>query len=513
MSKHSIPKNANCLIMVSICLALCLPTFCLYARQGAASEIKSRVIVGATIIDGSGRRGFQANLRIEEDRITEIGHFDIRKDDRVINARGLTVAPGFIDIHNHSEEGIDSEPTAASQVSQGITTLAVGPDGSSPWPIADYLTKREKRGAAVNILAFAGHATIRLRVMGNDYNRAATAEEIQKMAGFVERAMHEGAVGLSTGLEYDVGYQSTTEEIIELARVASHHGGIYMSHIRDEAQEVISAISEAIRIGREAHIAVQISHIKMGTVGVWGKASNAIRLIAAARRRGIDITADCYPYDAWASTITVLVPDRRHDDPISVRRGIADVAGARNILITGCRAHPDFEGKTLLEVARSTGMTPVEAYIQIVKDGGAGVVCRSMKEADIRAFYRQPWVMVASDGGIGSRHPRGAGAFPRALGLYARVKKWLTLEEAIRKMTSLPAARLGLTDRGLIREGMKADLVIFNPRRVRDRSTFKEPGLLSSGIDRVFVNGVPVWQDGRATGKLSGLVIRKNSGR
>jgi N-acyl-D-amino-acid deacylase len=477
--------------------------------HASPAQHESLVIVRGIVVDGSGRRGSVANVRIVGDVITDVGRFAVKPDDQIIDASGMIVAPGFIDIHNHSERGLDSEPEASSQVSQGITTLAVGPDGSSPWPIADYLRRREQLRSAVNVLAFVGHATVRQQVMGADYNRAATQAEVAQMARLVEQGMNEGAFGLSSGLEYDVGHPASTQEMIELARSAARHGGIYMSHIRDEADMVMSALEEAIRIGREADLPVQISHIKLGTVGVWGKAASASALIDAARRRGVDVTADCYPYDAWSSTITVLVPNRRHDDPSSVHRGIADVGGAANVLVTTCRAHPDFEGKTLLEIARMHGISETEAYIQIVKDGGASVVCRSMKENDIRTLYRQPWVMVASDGGIGSRHPRGAGSFPRVLGRYVRDRRWLTLAEAIRKMTSAPAARLGLSDRGTIRKGMKADLVIFDPRRVIDKSTFKDPLLLSAGIERVFVNGKPVWQEGRVTGILPGAVIRK----
>lgn len=477
------------------------------------SSQKSFVIVGGTVVDGSGRAGFRANVRIEGDRITRIGNFRPRIGEETINARGLIIAPGFIDIHNHSEGGLETEPTAASQVSQGITTLAVGPDGGSPYPVADYLSKRDQRRAAVNVLSFVGHATVRLKVMGNDYKRAATEKEIAEMARLIEQGMREGAFGLSTGLEYDVGNPATTEEVIALARAASRRGGIYMSHIRDEADLTFSALEEAIRIGREARIPVQISHIKLGTVGVWGKARQAVALIDAARRSGVDVTADCYPYDAWSSTITVLVPSRRHNDPAAVKRGLDDVGGAANVLITSCRAHREYEGLTLEQIAIEKRVSPVDVYIQIVKDGGASVVCRSMKESDIEIFYRQAWVMVASDGGIGGRHPRGAGAFTRVLGRYIRQKGLLTIEEAVRKMTSMPAARLGLNDRGLIREGMKADIVILDSRRVIDRATFKQPQLLSTGIERVFVNGVVVWEQGKTTGQLPGLVIRSNSSR
>lgn len=492
-------------------LLACLP----FSYPGTAALIpqtaKSRVIVGALVVDGSGRPAFSANVRFVGDRITKVGRFVTTADDEVIQAHGQIVAPGFIDVHNHSESALATEPGLASQVSQGITTLAVGPDGGSPWPLSDFFTQRKSRPAAVNVVAFVGHATVRLQVMGKDHNRAATEKEIADMARLVDQAMREGAVGLSTGLEYDVGHPSTTEEVIELARAAARHGGIYMSHVRDEADDVLTAFKEAIRIGREARIPVQISHIKMGTVGVWGQAEKAVELINAARNSGVDITADCYPYDAWQSTITVLIPSRRHDDPVAVKRGLDDVGGAGNILITSCRAHQDYEGKTLEEISRDRKVSPVDVYIQIVKDGGAGVVCRSMKDSDIKTFYRQRWVMVASDGQAGGRHPRGAGTFTRVLGRFVRERQWITLEDAVRKMTSAPASRLGLNDRGLIIEGMKADLVVFDPKRIIDRSTFKEPQLLSEGIERVFVNGEPVFEKGQTTGRLPGLVLRKGS--
>jgi N-acyl-D-amino-acid deacylase len=472
---------------------------------------RSRVIVGATVIDGSGRKAFLGNVRIVGDRIANVGKFVTRADEEIIHAPGLVIAPGFIDIHNHSDSALISEPTVISQVSQGITTLAVGPDGGSPWPIAGYLAKLSSQPAAVNVLAFVGHATVRQQVMGKDYNRVATDKEIAEMESLVEQGMREGAVGLSTGLEYDVGHPSSTDEVIALARVAARFRGLYMSHVRDEADDVLAAFTEAIAIGREAGLPVQISHIKLGTAGVWGQAEEAVALINAARHSGLDITADCYPYDAWSSTITVLIPSRRHSDPVAVKKGLDDVGGAANVLVTTCRAHREYEGKTLEEISREQRVSPVDTYIRIVKDGGAGVVCRSMKDSDIKTFYRQPWVMVASDGQAGGRHPRGAGTFARVLGRFVRERGWLTLEEAVRKMTASPASRLGINDRGVIREGMKADLVIFDPKRVIDRSTFKEPLLLSEGINRVFVNGEPVFEDGKVTGRLPGVVIRKGS--
>jgi N-acyl-D-amino-acid deacylase len=324
----------------------------------------------------------------------------------------------------------------------------------------------------------------------------------------VEQAMREGAMGLSTGLEYETGKPASTEEVIALAKAAGANGGIYISHIRDEADKSFEALAEAIQIGREARLPVQISHIKLGTLKVWGKSKQVVDLINKARSRGQDVTADCYPYDAWSSTIRVLIPSGRHDDPIDVARGLADVGGPANVTIVSCRAHPDYEFKTMAEISKQENISPVELYMKIVREGGAGVVCHSMKDADIQMFYRQPWVMVSSDGGIGSRHPRGAGTYPRVLGRFVRELRWLSLPEAIRKMTSFPAARFKLQDRGLIRAGFKADLVLFDPVRVIDRATFKDPQLVADGVKRVFVNGVEVWNDGKATGERSGQALR-----
>jgi N-acyl-D-amino-acid deacylase len=469
-------------------------------------------ILGATLIDGSGRAPIKNSVVvIEGDRIVAVGRrgqVKIPAEARVIDARGMVVAPGFIDAHNHSERGFQTDPSAASQVSQGITTVVVGQDGGSPFPVGQFLDNLEQNSIALNVLTFVGHATVRSHVMGEDTNRRATPAEVEKMKQLVEQAMREGAIGLSTGLEYETGKPASTEEVITLARAAATHGGIYISHIRDEADKTFEALEEAIRIGREARIPVQISHIKLGTVGVWGRVGDVVALINKARARGQDITADCYPYNAWSSTIRVLIPSGRHEDPVDVARGLADVGGPANITIVSCRAHPDYEFKTMEEISKQEGITPVELYMKIVRDGGAGVVCHSMKDDDIKTFYQQPWVMVSSDGGIGSRHPRGAGSYPRVLGKYVRELRWLTLSEAIRKMTSFPARRFKLNDRGLIRRGYKADVVVFDPNTIIDRATFPEPQLTAEGVKRVFVNGVAVWGDGRVTGANPGRPLR-----
>jgi N-acyl-D-amino-acid deacylase len=495
------------------CLALTFPTALWGSRTHLttpASEVIA--ITGGTLIDGSGRAPVSdAVILIKGDSILAVGRrgqIKIPQDARVIDAKGLAVAPGFIDTHNHSDRGLTEDPSATTQVSQGITTVAVGQDGGSEFPIGDYLEKLARNPVAPNVLTFVGHATLRSKVMGANTNRHTTPAEIDKMKQMVEQGMRDGAFGLSTGLEYEIGKPSTTEEVIELAGVAGRFGGIYISHMRDEADKTFEALAELIRIGREGHLPAQVSHIKLGSVRVWGRARDAVALINAARKRGQDVTADCYPYEAWNSTIRVLIPSGRHDDVNDVARGLADVGGAGNITIVGCRAHPDYEFKTLEEIARQQNCTPVEMYMRIVRDGGASIVCHSMKDEDIRVFYRQPWVMVSSDGGIGSRHPRGAGTFPRVLGQFVRERHWLALPEAIRKMTSLPAWRLGLNDRGLIKPGAKADIVLFDPATVSDRSTFRQPQLISEGINRVFVNGVEVWRDGKVTGERPGRPLR-----
>lgn len=482
------------------------------AGQMAAS--RGVAIVGGSLIDGSGSPPVpDAVVLIEGNRIAAAGtrrSVKIPKGARIINARGQTVTPGFIDMHNHSGGGLNTDGGATTQVSQGITTVVLGQDGGSEFPIAEHFARLEKSPVAVNVVTFVGHATVRVKVMGKKTNRAATAAEIERMQKLVEQAMREGARGLSTGLEYEVGKPATTEEVVALARVAGRFGGIYISHIRDEADDMMKALAEAIRIGEEAHLPVHISHIKLGSQAVWGLAAEAVEIINQARQRGVDVTADCYPYSAWSSGIKVLVPSGRHDNPADVAKGLADVGGAANVTITSFRQHPEYEFKTLAAIAQDRGVTPDELYMWIVREGGAGVVCHAMRDEDIRTFYQTPWVMVGSDGGIGMRHPRSAGAFPRVLGRYVREQRWLTLEEAIHKMTALPAARLEMKDRGLVRAGMKADLVLFDPTRVIDRSTFAEPALLSEHINLVFVNGVEVWRDGRITGRKPGIVLRHN---
>lgn len=475
--------------------------------DGATARQGSWLITGAQVADGSGGPLRRADVRVVGDTITEIGDIRRRPEDLVRDASGLVLAPGFIDAHNHSTEGLDTDPDAVTQVSQGITTMLLGQDGSSPFPIRDYLAKRRERPVTVNVAVLAGHATIRRRVMGDDFRRTATPAEIAQMDALLDQEMRDGALGLSSGLEYEVGSYASTEEVVSMARVAARHGGFYISHIRDEADKSFEAIREAIAIGEKAKLPVQITHLKLGTVGVWGKAAEVVDTINAARQRGVDVTADVYPYLAWSSNLKVLVPDKQWTNPASVKEALDDVGGGRNVQITRLPKFPQFVGLRLDEAANADGVSEVDLFIRIVADEDAGIIGHTMIAPDMQLFLKQPWAMVASDGGVTASHPRGAGTFPRVLGRFVRDEKWLTLPEAIRKMTAMPAARLGLKDRGLIAVGMKADLVLFDPAVVIDRSTFESPKLTARGIHSVFVNGALVWSGDQPGGNRPGRVL------
>jgi N-acyl-D-amino-acid deacylase len=497
-------------------LVICFLVCALGAQTppAAVPDAKTTVIVNAQVADGTGKPLRKANVRIAGDRILRIGNFKLEKNERVIDAKGLVLAPGFIDIHNHSTEGLLSDPLAETQIAQGITSVILGADGDSPWPILPWLDAVRKDPASVNVAMMAGHATIREQVMGKDFKRPATPDEMAQMAKLTEQAMQEGAIGLSSGLEYEVGSYSKTEELVLMSTAAARDHGFYMTHIRDEGNKSFEALDEEIAIGERAHIAIEHSHIKVSTVAVWGKAPEYIRVIEAARKRGVDFLADCYPYDAWHSNIKVIMPDKQYENPQSVEKALADTGGPDAVTITNFKPHPEYATHTVAALAAQRGISPVQMYIQIIREGDAadteaGIIGKSMIESDIKAFYQQPWVMVASDGGIGSFHPRGAGTFPRVLGLYVREKHWLTLPEAVRKMTSLPAQRLGWKDRGVIREGAFADLVLFDPQTVIDRSTFAKPFELPAGIERVFVNGEIVWDAGKPTGARPGRILPK----
>ena len=478
----------------------------------AQAPVPSTLIINAQLADGTGRSLQKLNLRFAGERIIKIGKLAPLPNETVIDARGLILAPGFIDIHNHSVDGLEADPLAESQISQGLTTIIEGPDGDSPWPIADWIATRKRNPAALNVATMFGHATIRSLVMGEDFRRVATSAEIQKMVTLSEQAMNEGALGLSTGLEYDVASYSSTDEVIAMAKAAAGHHGFYMTHVRDEGNKSFSALEEEIKIGESGKLPVEHSHIKVSTQAVWGKAPDYIKIINAARQRGVDFLADCYPYDAWHSNIKVIMPDKQYEVPASVEKDLADTGGPESVTITAFGPNPAYVGKNIAELATQYNLSPVDMYIRIIREGDAQkteaeVIGKSMIESDIKAFYQQPWVMVASDGGIGSEHPRGAGTFPRVLGLYVREKHWVTLPQAVHKMTGLPAHRLGWSDRGTLKVGAVADLVLFNPDTVIDHATFAHPHELSTGIEKVFVSGTLIWNGGKPTGAKPGQVL------
>ena len=481
-------------------------SLCAVAVPAAGASV---LIRGGRVIDGTGSAARRADVRIEGDRIVSVAPgLRPRAGERVVDARGKIVAPGFIDLHNHSDRQLFDMPEAATQTAQGITTLLVGVDGGGPWPIGEFLSRLDAAPAAVNVATLVGHGNVREKVMGEDFKRPARPAELASMRDMVAQGMADGAFGLSSGLEYDPGYYSTTDELVALAEVAARRGGFYATHIRNEADETMRALAEAVEIGYRARIPVHISHLKMGTVGVWGRTAEALRILHDAAREN-DVTADWYPYNFWASTTYVIMTGGRDwEDRQGWVKGLADLGGAGNVLITDFPADHSYDGKTLAAVAAARRQDPVDVLMDIVRRGNADILGTSMSERDVATFLRDPLVMVSSDGGIEIAHPRGAGTYPRVLGRYVRERKEVPLAAAVRKMTGMPARRLGLADRGLLRPGMKADVVVFDPRTVIDRSTAAEPQARPAGIEHVLVNGVAVVERGRPTAARPGRALR-----
>jgi dihydroorotase/N-acyl-D-amino-acid deacylase len=429
-------------------------------------------------------------------------------------------------------------PTADNFVLQGVTTVLDGQDGFSPLPLGESLVRVAALPPAVNFGSFVGHGSVRGAVMGAE-DRAPTAEELEEMVSIVAESMREGAFGLSTGLFYVPGAFATTEEVVALARAAGECGGIHVSHMRDEAAGVLDSVRETVRIGEEGRLPTQVTHHKVIGREGWGRSAETLGLVAAARQRGVDVTIDQYPYTASSTSFTgALFPpwalegddearaarladpttrDRIHAavvDKILHERGGGDPS---RLQVAACPHDPSLDGKTLADVLEGRGLeVSVEAaadlVLEIVTAGGATGIFHAMAEEDVERILASPFTMVASDGeipifGQGSPHPRSYGTFARVLGVYARDKGVLSLEEAVRKMTSLPATRVGLGDRGIIRPGMKADLVAFDPDTIRDRATFEEPHAYAEGVSHVVVNGALVVDEGRLTGVRPGRVL------
>ncbi len=497
----------------------------LFFALALASSEPSLVITNARLADGSGGAIVPGRtLVVARDTIVAVedaASYKAPAGVRVIDAKGLVLAPGFIDMHSHADWGLLKHPDAASQVRQGITTALGGQDGGCPCPLGEYFLKVEQKGVALNIAATAGFGWLREQAMGADNQRSARPDEIEKMKALFEAELRAGAFGLGSGLEYEPDSFSTTEEIVEIAKLARRYGGFYISHVRDEGAKVIESYRELVEISRRAGIPGQFSHMKLGSVSSWGRMPEYLALMKEVdAASGPRITGDCYPYNFWQSTLRVLVLSRRYGDPADVKRGVDDNGGPDNILLARYAPNPGYEGKSLAQIAKEQGKDPYVLYMEMIRetdpqnrkpewgDDVEGILGVSMREEDIRDFYRDPRVMVSSDGAINGEHPRGAGAFPRFLARYVREAKVVSLEEGVRRMTSLPASVLGLKDRGRISPGMKADLVVFDPASVMDRSTVKKPTAAPVGIPYVIVNGEIVVDDDRVTDARPGRVLR-----
>ena len=495
------------------------------------------LIRGGRVVDGAGNPWLRADVAVRGDRIARIGHLPDADAGRVIDAAGLVVAPGFIDPHTHAVRGVFDVPTADNYLLQGVTTLTEGNDGASPWPVGEHLARIADTRISPNWGIFAGQGTIRRLVLGAD-DRDPTPDELDRMRRLVAEAMEQGAFGLSTGLFYVPGSFSSTEEVIALSEVAAGYGGIYISHMRDEALRLLDSVRETIRIGEEAGIPVQMTHHKAISRDMWGRSADSLALVDAARARGVDVTIDQYPYTASQTGITAVVPQwaqaggtreliARLRDPETRRRIREEIVfriehdrgggDPANIVIGLCAWDRSLEGKSLADILagreiETTTANAADLVMEIVERGGARAIYHAMDERDVERIMRHPATAIGSDGGVsvfgaGVPHPREYGAFARVLGRYVRERGVLTLEEAVRKMSGATAARLGLQDRGLLREGFFADVAVFDPERVIDRATFEQPHQYAAGVEYVLVNGVLVVDGGEHTGARPGRVL------
>ncbi len=482
----------------------------------AGGEQPGVVIVNARVIDGSGGPSRSVNVRIVGERITAVGELEPPAGDTVMDAGGLVLAPGFIDAHSHHEIGLLEAPDALAVVSQGVTTVVVGQDGGHPYPLATFFKNLEASPASINVASFAGHGTIRGQVMGDDFRRPATPQELSRIQTMLASELEAGALGLSSGLEYDPGSYSTPAEVVELARVAASQGGRYLSHIRSEDQYFWEAVDEIIDIGREARLPVQVTHIKLAMTRWWGQADRLKSKLDAARASGVDITADIYPYTAWNSDFSWLVtlfPERDLNRREGAEYILEDMLAPEGILLPDFRPEPAYDGLTIAQISEIRGTDPATTLVELLKadaeaGGGSPMLGFAMSEPDIEAIMAWPHTVIGSDGELAGPHPRGYGAFTRYLAHYIRERGVLSLEEGIRRISSLSALQAGIADRGLIAPGHFADLVLFDPARIADRASYEDPRQPSVGIARVWVNGVLVLEGGRVTGNRPGAVIR-----
>jgi N-acyl-D-amino-acid deacylase len=508
----------------------------LFAEAGAAPVHADVVIRGATLYDGTDQPGRAGDVAIRGERIVAVGNFRVAGHPQMIDGSRLVIAPGFIDLHTHSDVPLTQPATKTNlcYLLQGVTTVVTGNCGTGPADVAAYFRTLQAGGVGSNVLHQVPHNDVRRQVMGNA-NRVPTEEELKKLESVVERGMKDGAWGLSTGLYYNPGAYAKTEELIALAKVAARHGGFYASHMRDEGTGVLSSIEEVLTIARAAKLPVHISHLKAFGPKVWGKAADEIALINKARAEGLTVTADQYPYTASSTSLAAeLVPPQfREGSPreylarladreqgLRIRQALAarmdDLHAGSNIRIGRYASQPSWQGKTLQVIAEREKKTPVDIVVDIERHGGAQVVNFSMSEEDVRLIMRQPFVATASDGASlvpdsTVPHPRSYGCFARKIGRLAMEEKLLPPEQAIRSATGLPADILRLPERGYLKAGYYADIVVLDPETYRDRATFDKPHQLATGVRYLFVNGKLVIKEGKHTGVLAGKVLRHKS--
>lgn len=495
------------------------------------------LIRNARVIDGTGNPWFHAGVAVKEGRIAAIGRLESATAARVIDAAGRVLAPGFIDVHTHVEGAIEKVPRADNYLLDGVTTIVTGNCGGSTSDVARWFARLEELGIGINVATLIGHNTVRRQVMGTE-NRHATPEELARMKELVHTAMAQGAVGLSTGLIYIPGAYAPTEEVVELARSAAVYDGVYASHMRDEGAQILDAIHEAARVGEQAGMPVQISHFKIDTPRIWGFSEKSLALVEDYRRRGVDLVVDQYPYDHSSTNLGITLPawalsggadalrerlsnpETRARIAAEMRQRLSDLGHADYSYATVASFKPDrsWEGKNLAEITRLRGLDPtlenqIETIFHILLNGGAQMIYHSMSDIDIERILRYPNTAIASDGGVrvfgeGMPHPRSYGTNARVLAEFVRKRGVLTLADAIRRMTSLPARTFRFRDRGLVREGFAADLVLFDPARVQDKATYTQPHQYSEGFDFVLVNGVIMVDNGALTEARGGRILR-----
>lgn len=498
-------------------LALLLATTPVLAFAAAAPNQPSAVISNVSIVDGTGAPARMGSVRMENGRITAVGDITPGSSEIIIDGGGKTLAPGFIDTHSHHDQDIPKSPDLVAVTNQGVTTIIIGQDGTSQWPLAEFYARLEKTPVAVNVGSYSGHNTLREKGMGAA-RRAATDDEIAQMSTLLADDMAAGAIGLSTGLIYETGNFSTAQEVMALAKVSARLGGRYISHIRNEGFDLMPSLQEVIDIGRQTGAPVQVSHLKVGVKKNWGASDKVLKLLNDARAAGVDITADVYPYTYWQSTMRVLFPNKIYDDREGLAFMFKESTPPDGLYFARYAPDPSIVGKTIAQVAKERGGTPVDVYLGLMKqaieyesthpnEDAESVIGVSMREDDVTRLIAWEHANICSDG-MSLGHPRGHGTFPRVLGHYVREKKVLTLEQGVHKMTGLAAKHMGIIDRGTIAPGAHADLVLFDPATIIDRATLQNPNALSAGIEKVWVNGKLVYQDRRSTGVRPGQVVR-----